>query len=224
MYSGGFIPLITRPTRVTHASATLIDNIYSNQILDGDHSLSVVMLTGITDHNIIFHIANNVHAQDVEYSITRRNYTTRNKDNFISQLSNIDWAGVLQSDSTQRAFSLFQNKMRSLHDNCFILLYISKIYNTRKPWLSDTLRDAVKKKNKLYRNSIKIETVYNEMVNKNYHYKLRHLLKAAEKKYYSDLVQVNKSNSTKMWSIIKNMINRNKKVNQYKKFNLAIVR
>ena len=40
MYSGGFIPLITRPTRVTRTSATLIDNIYSNQILDRDHSLS----------------------------------------------------------------------------------------------------------------------------------------------------------------------------------------
>ena len=159
MYSGGFIPLITRPTRVTRTSATLIDNIYGNQILDRDHSLSGIMLTDITDHYPIFHIANYVHAQDAEYSITRRNYTTRNKDNFISQLSNIDWTDVLQSDSTQRAFSLFQNKMGNLHDNCFPLQHISKIYNTRKPWLSDTLRDAIKKKNKLYRKSIKIKSV-----------------------------------------------------------------
>ena len=126
MHSGGFIPLITRPTRVTHTSATLNDNIYSNQILDRDHSLSGIMLTDITDHYPILHIANYVHAQDAEYSITRRNYTTRNKDNFISQLSNIDWADVLQSDSTQRIFSLFHNKLRNLHDNCFPLQHISK--------------------------------------------------------------------------------------------------
>ena len=221
MYSGGFILLITRPTRVTCTSATLIDNIYSNQILDRDHSLSGIMLTDITDHYPIFHIPNNVHAQDAEYSFTRRNYTTRNKDNFISQLSNIDWADVLQTDSTQRAFSLFHNKLRNLHDNCFPLKHISKKYNTRKPWLSDTLRDAIKKKNKLYRKSIKIKSVYNEMVYKNYRNKLRHLLKAAEKKYYSDLVLVNKSNSKKMWSIIKNIINRNKKKYINKKFKLS---
>ena len=80
MYSGGFIPLITTPTRVTHTSATLIDNIYSNQILDRDHSVNGIMMTDISDHYPIFHIANYVQAQDVKYTITRRNYTTKNKD------------------------------------------------------------------------------------------------------------------------------------------------
>ena len=49
------------------------------------------------------------------------------------------------------------------------------------------------------------------MVYKIYRNKLKHLLKAAEKKYYSDLVLVNKTNSKKMWSIITNVINRNKR-------------
>ena len=62
MYSGGFIPLITRPTRVTHTSATLIDNIYSNQILDRDHSVNGIIMTDISDHYPIFHIANYVQA------------------------------------------------------------------------------------------------------------------------------------------------------------------
>ena len=221
MYSVGFIPLITRPTRVTHTSATLIDNIYSNQILDRDHSLNGIMMTDISDHYPIFHIANYIQAQDVEYSITRRNYTIKNKDNFMTKLSNIDWKDVLESDSTQEAFYLFHNKLRKLHDGCFPLQHISKKYNTRKPWLSDTLRDAIKNKNKLYRKSIKIKSVKNEMVYKNYRNKLKHLLKAAEKKYYSDLKLVNKSNSTKMWSIIKNIINRKKRKYINRKFKLS---
>ena len=53
------------------------------------------MLTDITDQYPIFHIANYVHAEDVEYSISRRSYITRNKENFTSQLSNIDWTDVL---------------------------------------------------------------------------------------------------------------------------------
>ena len=174
MYSGGFIPLIARPTRVTHTSATFIDNIYSNQILDRDHSVNGIMMTDISDHYPIFHIANYVQAQDVKCIITRRNYTTKNKDSYLSQLSNIDWEDVLRSDSTQGAFSLFHNKLRKLHDNCFPLQHISKKYNTRKPWLSDSLRDAIKNKNKLYRKSLKIKSTNNEMVYKNYRNKLKH--------------------------------------------------
>ena len=32
MYSSGFIPLITRPTRVTESTATLIDNIFTSRL------------------------------------------------------------------------------------------------------------------------------------------------------------------------------------------------
>ena len=34
MYANSFVPLINRPTRITESSATLIDNIFSND-LDG---------------------------------------------------------------------------------------------------------------------------------------------------------------------------------------------
>ena len=201
MYSGGFIPLITRSTRVTQTSATLIDNIYSNQILDRDHSLNGIMMTDVSDHNPIFHVAKYSHPQNNEISITRRNYTTRNKNNFMSQLSNIDWANVFQSYFTQRAFSLFHNELRKLHDRCFALQHISKKYNTRKPWLFDALCVSIKRKNKLYRKSIKIKSVHNEMVYRNYRNKLKYLLKAAEKKYYSDLILLNKSNQSQLSKI-----------------------
>ena len=76
-------------------------------------------------------------------------------------------------------------------------------------------------KNKLYRKSLKIKSTNNEMVYKIYRNKLKHLLKSAEKKYYSDLVLMNKSNSKKMWSIIKNIINRNKRKYINSRFKLS---
>ena len=115
MYSGSFIALITRPTRVTHTSANLIDYINSNQILDRDHSLNGIMMTNVSDHYPIFHAAKYSHPQNIQISITRKNYTTRNEDNFMSQFFIIDWANVFQSDSTQRALSLFHNEYRKLH-------------------------------------------------------------------------------------------------------------
>ena len=48
--SSGFIPTITRPTRITHTSCTLIDNIYTN-ITTSDATIHSGILTyDISDH------------------------------------------------------------------------------------------------------------------------------------------------------------------------------
>ncbi len=50
--SNGLIPVITRPTRITHNTATLIDNIYIN--LQDDRIHSGVITTKLSDHLPIF--------------------------------------------------------------------------------------------------------------------------------------------------------------------------
>ena len=55
MYSDMFIPLITRPTRITyHTAATLIDNIFTNQLSHCSKSGS--FFTDISDHLPVFSI------------------------------------------------------------------------------------------------------------------------------------------------------------------------
>ena len=56
MYSHFFIPLITRPTRVASNSATLIDNIYTNNLRGIESTMSGLLTTDISDHYPIFHI------------------------------------------------------------------------------------------------------------------------------------------------------------------------
>ena len=48
MYSNTFFPLITRPTRITSHSATLIDNISQNSL--ETNLLSSLLFTDISDH------------------------------------------------------------------------------------------------------------------------------------------------------------------------------
>ncbi len=52
-YSAGMVPTVTRPTRVTHSSATLIDNLYvmSKQL---DQIASGIITLDISDHFPIF--------------------------------------------------------------------------------------------------------------------------------------------------------------------------
>ena len=66
-----------------------------------------------------------------------------------------------------------------------------------------------------------MESVKNELSYKNYRNKLNHIMKISEKKYFSDLLSVNKNNVKKRWQIMKNIINKNKNKMIHTKFKLS---
>jgi exonuclease III len=57
--SNSFIPLITRPTRITQTSSTLIDNIFTNNFQD-NICLKGILVNDITDHFPVFVLTLNV--------------------------------------------------------------------------------------------------------------------------------------------------------------------
>ena len=80
MYSNGFIPLITRPSRVTYSSATLIDNIFANQFSSQlGESLQGILLTDISDHYPISYIAKSMTNKKVNTSVSKWSYSNKNK-------------------------------------------------------------------------------------------------------------------------------------------------
>ena len=67
LHSNMFFPMITRPTRITSHTATLLDNIFANNCFD--HSRSGLLITDISDHLPVFSIhsnndSSNIHACD----------------------------------------------------------------------------------------------------------------------------------------------------------------
>ena len=54
MYSMSYYPLISKPTRITGHSATLIDNIFTNNMVN--NTISGMLITDITDHLPVFAI------------------------------------------------------------------------------------------------------------------------------------------------------------------------
>ena len=55
MYSVSLFPTITMPTRVTSNTATLIDNIFCNNIMK-EEAISGILYTDISDHYPVFYI------------------------------------------------------------------------------------------------------------------------------------------------------------------------
>ena len=58
-FDNNILPTIIRPTRVTHNSATLIDNIYVSHKLSTNYK-SGIIITDISDHYPCFVIINNI--------------------------------------------------------------------------------------------------------------------------------------------------------------------
>ena len=54
--SNSYLPMTTRPTKVTYKTATLIDNIDNNNISADIPSMNGIILNDITDHFPIHHI------------------------------------------------------------------------------------------------------------------------------------------------------------------------
>ena len=209
-YSHGFMPLINRPTRISEHSATIIDNIFTNNHTDLLNSYHGILISDISDHFPIFHINKNICDITQELIIVKRSYSDQNKDAFLQQLSNTNWNCLYNVGNVQEAFSTFHETLYNLYDQNFPKRKIKIKHNNYKPWLSESLRICIKRKNHLYYKSIKHRTAYNELMYSMYRNKLKKILMKSEKDYYSKMLEANKGNMKKTWSILKQIINKKK--------------
>ena len=109
----GLYPLIDKPTRITDFSATLIDNIFTNEL---HHNItSGILFNDISDHLPIFALC--------EFIVTGRivngfQYVrTVNEDTFAS-LSNAlgqqSWENVLNTNDANQAYDTFLNTFTTI--------------------------------------------------------------------------------------------------------------
>ena len=216
MYSHLYIPLINRPTRVTQETSTLIDNIFTNNLNNKCNTVSGIFPINISDHYLIWHVSEMHMNMDKPKYFLRRQLGERNKQTFQNHLSAIDWTSVLEENDTQTAFSLFHSKYMTCYNKSFPVIKINFQYNNRKPWLSQSLRNSIRQKNKLYLKSEKVPTLSNIRAYKLSKTFLSKALVAAENTHLEQLFIMNQGNLTKTWNIIKGIINKNssKKIQQ----------
>ena len=102
MYSNGLYPLTDKPTRITQQSATLINNIFTN---DMNHDIICgLLINDISDHLPVFSISG--------HSITRHKYqqnkhirqvNKQSLDAFIKDLDKQSWENTLISNDVNTA-------------------------------------------------------------------------------------------------------------------------
>ena len=210
MYSNMFIPLINKPTRVTETTATLIDNIWCNDVFNTKDFSSGIIFNTTSDHFPIFHILHDVSIPTKNEYIIKRKFTSENENKFLDELSKINWEELYQKKNAQHAYDVFHNHICSLFNECFPKEHVKIGYKTRKLFLSNELKSLIKEKNKLSKKCLKIPILRNKLEYQDLKKKVDHDLDQAEKKYYQYLFEKYTGNLKKSWQLIRRIINKNK--------------
>lgn len=85
VFSHAFLPTITKPTRVTVNSATLIDNVLTN-CYDSETVTPYIVYSDISDHLPVY-----VHVQSVKFENNNPKYITKRKYNLSSELAFLEY-------------------------------------------------------------------------------------------------------------------------------------
>lgn len=204
----GMLPLITRPTRITHQSATLIDNIYITSTLAKSYA-SAILTTHLSDHLpclalVSCHVKR---TKECKYIITRKiNDTKVNQMNEI--LNNHDWT-PLQYYDANHGFNAYYEVVKSTIDSVAPEreIRISPKHVINNDYMTPGLLKSSLKCDKLYKRSIgqnKTSDVYKKYIKyRNTYNKLKRLSKF---KYYNDRINTFRNNSKKLWNIINTII------------------
>ena len=216
LFAFGFLPMITKPTRITAHSATLLGNIFTNNTTLS--SRSDLIISNISDHLPIFSIVFGHYLCKDSNSFTIRDTREIRVNEFRLKLENTKWDFSDQANNANdpnTAYNIFIHKYIGLFDTCFPFKTIKgKALNSfRKPWLTKSLLRSINKKNKLYKQDLRhrsSEKLLKYKTNKN---KLTNLLRVAKRLYFQNQIEINKTNIKQTWRILNNAIGQNKRRN-----------
>ena len=110
----GLWPVITRPTRITQRSATLIDNIYISKNLQRKFD-SAIILGDISDHLPLVALLRQTKITDkspIEFMSRRLNATKISR--IHHELRTIDWNGILNSEDINVNTNRFMSEMETI--------------------------------------------------------------------------------------------------------------
>lgn len=208
LFSYSYFPLISKPTRVTNHSATLIDNIFTNSL--ENNIKSGVLITDISDHFGIFTLSNfKLYSSNLPKFVTKRCFTDKNINEFSESLSNCDWSSLENSITADHAYDSFTDIFSDKFEKHFPLKRIKiKPPKLRKPWMTTGLATSCKTKTRLFYRYKQYPSEYRHNKYKTYRNKLNFLQRTAKKEYFSNQFDLAKHDLKQTWKTIKQALNK----------------
>ena len=218
LIAAGYFPRISLPTRITNHSATLLDNIFTNEL--GSHELGI-LVNNISDHQMIY-TYNTTQIKSTSTSSKKFiEVETNNRqaiDRFLIQLRECNIMEKLNLDNNANPNNNFEHFME-----LFMKLkqqYLPKRvvrFNRKKqkikPWLTTGILNSINSKDKLYKTLVqtpKDSPIYSDLLSNFKVYKniIRRSIMHAKRDYYKNVFRMYSSNLKKTWQTINDSLNR----------------
>ena len=206
-YRLGCIPLISKPTRITAETSTLLDHMYTNNV--SGFNKSDILVDDISDHLPVMVSCNlNIpkYVSDDSYIRDSKGFIM---ENFLEDLAaELQSLGLVTSDNidqfTEQFVFLFQN---TLNKHAPLRKRSRKEKKMQmKPCISKGILKSIQVKNTLHKRAIKDNTgvVWNQY--KKYRNKLTHIKEFAKRQYFQSQVENSKHDVKMLWKTINQIV------------------
>jgi hypothetical protein len=183
LFSYGLLKVVTRPTRCTSHSASIIDHV----LTDSAHSIyeTAIITTKISDHFPIVFFLQPKKPKLKPKTVVSRNFSKQNMEKFKNSLQNMRWGFVLEEEDPQVAYNLFSDTFFNLYNLQFPLREVKFNINQHnvEPWMSKGLLTSRYKKLDLASQAARNPSLYTLAQFKTYRNLYNKTLRAGKKLY-----------------------------------------
>ena len=211
LYANEFQILIDKPTRVTHSTSTLIDNIYfkSGKFCEVK---SCVICDDVSDHYPCLTNIRIKHAEESAFTkICKRGINEKNTLQLSHYLLFYNWYYLYTITDVNRAYDYVVSVISEGMD-LFMPKKEINICNKQsfsEPWMTVLLSKFNKKQRKLHKLSIADPSEKNVTAYKRYRNSLNRIRKFNKREFYEKLFLKNKSNAKTTWSVLNSLMKKN---------------
>ena len=207
IFDHGLLPCITRPTRITHTSASLIDNVLVSGKIH-DRCLSGIAISDLSDHLPCLVTLNDMRKTKSKHlTFEKRDISSMNLRQVSSDL-NIDWPAFFQATTdVNDAFDRFHCVINeSIKNRCPTKkVKISSKKIIKEPWLTKGIINSSKKQLRLYKQSLITRSEVDCVRYKQYQDCLKKIKCNSKRLYFSQQCERHKHNTKKLWETINTM-------------------
>ena len=201
----GIWPTITRPTRITKSTATLLDNILVSINLLKNYD-SKILIDDVSDHLPCVTAIKGVKLSKKEPLVIRsRKLTKKNIDKIKDQLSNDNLYELTTEGTVHQGFAKFHAHILGRIDKIapYTEYKVKQSAMRIEPWLTGSIHRCIKKQKCLYKKTLKSNKNESDLSRyKNYRNTLTKLKRHVKHKYFWDKCVEYKSNTRKLWQMI----------------------
>ena len=228
--TNGFLPHIVLPTRFSKHNATLIDQLFSKTPLNSRDNISGILLSSMSDHLpyfCLFDIISKPMSRLPKYVKINKNYNESIAAFTLDLADNINKCSF-ENDTDANPTGNHDKINESISDARQKHLEpetvrFNKYKHRLNPWMTNGILHSIRYRDKLYKKlkSLKPDSDAYRAADinlKTYRGILRRSIRLAKIKYYGALFEKSRGDIKRTWSIINDILNRNKKSSQFAKY------